>query len=152
MNPRGQILLIMLTALVFPLSMAPLELQRRIINDAINGADVDLLLLLGGGYLAYMLVHGGLKFLMTIEALRRIDEDNNRRVIASKLLSLGRAEEAFALLDEDDAWISGGLADDFARALGDYAVQERIVDRWLAVNPLTPRHLAMSCPCADATA
>ena len=81
--------------------------------------------------------------LEAIETLRRIDEDNNRKIIASKLLRLGRAEEALALLDEVDAWIAGSLADDFARALNNYAVQERIVDRWIAVNPLTPRHLAM---------
>lgn len=43
-NPRGQILLIILALRFFPISMAPLELRRPIVNDAIKGADVDLFL------------------------------------------------------------------------------------------------------------
>lgn len=71
-NPRGQILLIILTVLVFPLSMVPLELQRRIVDDAIEGEDLNLLLLLGAAYLSYMFVNGGLKFLMNIQLGRVI--------------------------------------------------------------------------------
>lgn len=41
-NPRGQILLIVLALRFFPVSMAPLKLRRRIVNDAMKGADVDL--------------------------------------------------------------------------------------------------------------
>lgn len=47
------------------------------------------------------------------------------------------------MYDERDARISSSLANRFAVALQDYAVQERIVDRWLAINPLHPRNLAM---------
>lgn len=78
-----------------------------------------------------------------VEILRRENPDGNRWTIAKQLLYLGRAEEALAMYDERNAWISGSLADDFARTLNNYEVQERIVDRWLAINPLTPRHLAM---------
>lgn len=73
-NARGQIYLIVLTALVFPLSMVPLELQRRIVDDAIREADFDLLILLGGGYLALMLVQGGLKYLMNMQRARVIQQ------------------------------------------------------------------------------
>ena len=66
-SPRRQILLIVLTVMVFPLSMVPLELQRRIIDDAVTAKDLDLLLLLGGGYVAFMVVHGSLKFLMNLQ-------------------------------------------------------------------------------------
>jgi hypothetical protein len=58
---RDQIGLCLLTLLVFPLSMAPLELQRRIINDAIDGADLRLLLVLCAAYLGVIIVQGGLK-------------------------------------------------------------------------------------------
>jgi tetratricopeptide (TPR) repeat protein len=78
-----------------------------------------------------------------IAVLRREDEAGNRFTIARQLLYLGRAQEALDMYDAWDAWISGSLAPVFARALNNYAVQERIVDRWLAVNPLHPRHLAM---------
>lgn len=78
-----------------------------------------------------------------IDVLRRENPDRHRWTIARELLDTGRGREALAMYDERNAWISGSLADDFARALDNYAVQERIVDRWLAVNPLTPRHLVM---------
>lgn len=78
-----------------------------------------------------------------IAVLRRENEEANRFTIARELLKTGRAAEALALYDAVDAWIPGSLANDFAVALKNYAVQERIVDRWLAINPLTPRHLAM---------
>lgn len=71
-NPGRQVLLILLTLMVFPLAMVPLELQRRIIDDAIKQEDLDLLLLLGGGYFAFMVVHGGLKFLMNLQRGRII--------------------------------------------------------------------------------
>ncbi len=63
---RDQIGLCVLTALVFPLSMLPLELQRRIINDAVGGTSPELLLILGGGYFAVIVVHGGLKYALNL--------------------------------------------------------------------------------------
>ena len=47
------------------------------------------------------------------------------------------------MYDAVDAWIPANLAAPFARALNNYAVQERIVDRKLSINPLHPRHLAL---------
>lgn len=63
---RQQARLCALTVLVFPLTLVPLELQRRIVNDAIAGTGLRLLLLLGGLYLAVVLVHGGLKYLRNV--------------------------------------------------------------------------------------
>ena len=59
-----QVWLCVLAALVFPLSMVPLELQRRIIDQAIGNEDLRLLALLGAVYLAVVLVQGGLKYLL----------------------------------------------------------------------------------------
>ena len=78
-----------------------------------------------------------------IEVLRQEDEAGYRFFIAEELLYSGRAQEALDLFDEVDAWIPGNLAAPFARALNNYAVQERIVDRKLSINPLHPRHLAL---------
>ena len=61
-----QIRLCLLTAVLAPLAMAPLELQRRLVNEAIGSADVDLLLTLGGLYLAVIVVHGGLKYVRNL--------------------------------------------------------------------------------------
>ena len=78
-----------------------------------------------------------------LEVLRREDEEGNRFTIARELLYSGRAQEALDLYDAVDAPIPVSLAPVFARALNNYAVQERIADRRLAVNPLHPRHLAL---------
>lgn len=76
---RQQIGLILLTALLFPLTMAPLELQRRIVNDAIGGGDLRWLLVLGAAYLAVVVLQGGLKYALRIwrgrlseQAIRRM--------------------------------------------------------------------------------
>lgn len=61
---RHQAWLCALAALVFPLSMLPLELQRRIVDRAIGDADVELLGLLGAAYLAVVLVQGALKYVL----------------------------------------------------------------------------------------
>ncbi len=55
-----------LAALVALLSMAPLELQRRIVNDAVGGADLPLLGLLGGLYVAVLVAQAGLKYLLRV--------------------------------------------------------------------------------------
>lgn len=59
-----QIRLCALAGLVFPLTMAPLELQRRIVDRAIGDSDLRLLALLGGIYFAVVLLQGGLKYLL----------------------------------------------------------------------------------------
>ena len=61
-----QIRLIVLTLLVLPLSMAPLELQRRIVDDAIMGSDVRLLLWLCGIYFAVAMATVALKFARSV--------------------------------------------------------------------------------------
>lgn len=60
---RHQLGFCVLTLLIFPLTLAPLELQRRIVNDAIGGRDLNLLLQFGALYLAATLIRSGLKFL-----------------------------------------------------------------------------------------
>src|SRR3546814_11847350 len=44
--------------------MVPLELQRRVVNDAIGGGNVRLLVLLASIYLAVVLLQVGLKYLL----------------------------------------------------------------------------------------
>lgn len=63
---RHQLGLVLLTAAVFPLTMIPLELQRRIVNDALEGRDFELLIRLGIAYFLVLALHGGLKFALRI--------------------------------------------------------------------------------------
>jgi ABC-type bacteriocin/lantibiotic exporter with double-glycine peptidase domain len=66
MSGWHQVWLSLIAALVAGLSMAPLELQRRIINDAISQEDLKLLGVLGAIYLAVLLVQAGLKYLLRV--------------------------------------------------------------------------------------
>jgi ABC-type bacteriocin/lantibiotic exporter with double-glycine peptidase domain len=59
---RHQLWLCLLAGAVFPLTMAPLELQKRIVDHAIGDQNLDLLWLLGGVYFVVVLLQGGLKY------------------------------------------------------------------------------------------
>ncbi|WP_416896646.1 MAG: ABC transporter ATP-binding protein [Minwuia sp.] len=62
MSGAHQIWICLLAAIVAALTMLPLELQRRIIDGALDAADLSDLLLLGGVYLAVIAVSTVLKF------------------------------------------------------------------------------------------
>lgn len=66
MSGWHQVWICLLALGVAALSMVPLELQRRLVNEAIGEADVNLLALLGGLYLAVVLVQNGSKYLLRI--------------------------------------------------------------------------------------
>ncbi len=59
---RHQLWLCLLAGAVFPLTMVPLELQKRIIDRAIGNEDLRLLWLLGGVYFVVVLLQGSLKY------------------------------------------------------------------------------------------
>ena len=63
---RQQIWLVLLTLIVAPMSMVPLELQRRIVDDAIHNQDLRYMFLLCGLYLVVLLVQGGLKYTLNV--------------------------------------------------------------------------------------
>lgn len=76
-SARQQVRLCLLTVLVFPLTLVPLELQRRIVDGAIAGHDVDFLVLLGMLYLTVVAGQGLLKFLRNVY-LNRVAEGVTR--------------------------------------------------------------------------
>lgn len=63
---RQQVWLVLLTLMVAPMSMVPLELQRRIVDDAIHNQDLRYMVLLCGIYLVVLLVQGGLKYALNV--------------------------------------------------------------------------------------
>ena len=63
---RQQLWLVLLTLMVAPMSMIPLELQRRIVDDAIHDRDLHYMALLCGLYLVVLLVQGGLKYALNV--------------------------------------------------------------------------------------
>jgi len=62
-----------------PLSMVPLELQRRILEDALGRRDMAALIWLSAAYLTVMVVQGGLKYLLNVRRGRLV-EDMVRRL------------------------------------------------------------------------
>lgn len=63
---RQQALLCLITLAVAGLSMVPLELQRRIVDDAIVKGDLHTMLLLCAIYLVVLLLQGGLKYALNV--------------------------------------------------------------------------------------
>ncbi len=64
---RPQIVVVLLTLALLPLAPIPLELQRRILDDAIAVGDVDLLVRLGFFYLGALGLAALLKLAMKIQ-------------------------------------------------------------------------------------
>ncbi|MEP5728984.1 MAG: ABC transporter ATP-binding protein [Sulfitobacter sp.] len=62
-----QVVVICLTLALLPLAPIPLELQRRMLDDAVASSDVSLLIWLAGLYLAALLASAGLKFAMRVQ-------------------------------------------------------------------------------------
>ena len=77
MSGWSQIWPVSLALAIAALSIAPLELQRRIIDDGIKTGDVELIYWLGGLYLAVIILHGLAKLLMQLfqQALEQLDKD-----------------------------------------------------------------------------
>ncbi|MGM0586466.1 MAG: ABC transporter ATP-binding protein [Pseudomonadota bacterium] len=66
MSGPHQIGLCLIAVAVAALDLAPIEIQRRLIDDAIAPGDVDMLWRLGVAYLATILAHQGLKFILRL--------------------------------------------------------------------------------------
>jgi ABC-type multidrug transport system fused ATPase/permease subunit len=100
MSGWHQAWLSLVAALVAGLSMAPLELQRRIVNDAIGGEDLWLLGLLGGIYIAVVVVETCLKYLLRVyqgwvsESAIRYTRRHLLGLYAGRQPSPGRDDEA----------------------------------------------------------
>jgi len=81
----GQLRICLLTAIVTPLAMVPLELQRRIVDDALYARTLWLLLALGAGYLAVVIVQNAIKYLLNVvkgRVLEVVARDLRYRILA----------------------------------------------------------------------
>jgi hypothetical protein len=63
---RDQIILLVLSVALFLLELAPLELQRRIVNGAVDHREFTVIGLLCLLYVAVVLVQGGLKLILNV--------------------------------------------------------------------------------------
>ncbi len=61
-----QVRLAVLAVCLFPLNMAPLELQRLMVNEAIENGEFRALAWLGAAYLAVIVLHAALKYVFRV--------------------------------------------------------------------------------------
>lgn len=84
---KGQLRICLLVALVTPLAMVPLELQRRIVDLAVGSRDLQILAVLGLIYLTVALLQGGLKYLLNLSkgrVLEEVNRDLRTRIVARR--------------------------------------------------------------------
>ncbi len=65
-NVKLQIVLAIIILLIVPIRVVPLEMQKRIVNEAINLRKIDLLIIYCGIYLAAVVLASGLKLFINI--------------------------------------------------------------------------------------
>lgn len=137
---RQQVRLGLLTLAVFPLSLVPLELQRRIVNYAVAHSAIDLLLAYGGLYLAVLLLQGGLKFLRDIY-MYRIAEGVTR-LVRRKFVRRGppeaRVDEGTkqAIISAESEKVGGFVAESISLPLLQAGTVLSIALYMLVIEPL----------------
>ena len=65
-SARGQIILSALSIAVFLLELVPLELQRRIVNGAVEQSGLKFILMLCLVYVFVAVLHGSLKLVLSV--------------------------------------------------------------------------------------
>jgi ABC-type bacteriocin/lantibiotic exporter with double-glycine peptidase domain len=153
MSGDHQIWICLLASVVAGLSMAPLELQRVIVNDAIQGRNLNALALYGGLYLVVMLLLTGTKLAFNIYQAwltestnyyvrghltdlhrQRVTERDNKRDDAGRLVPIvhQEAEEVGGFVGEgiSGPFVQGGT---FVAILGYMLVTEPLLAAIAAV-------------------
>jgi ABC-type multidrug transport system fused ATPase/permease subunit len=90
-SARLQLALCGMTGLIVPLTMAPLELQRRMVDQALGAANLRQLSAYAGVYLFVLVTQGGLKYLLNVTKGRVIEEVTRdlRRKVCERISSCG---------------------------------------------------------------
>lgn len=139
-SAKQQVRLGLLTLAVFPLALAPLELQRRIINYAVAHSAVELLLAYGGLYLAVLLLQGGLKILRDMY-MYRIAEGVTR-LLRRKFVRLESRDAGIdegtkqAIISSESEKVGGFVAECIALPLLQVGTVLSIAVYMLAIEPL----------------
>jgi ABC-type multidrug transport system fused ATPase/permease subunit len=92
-SARAQLLLTLLAIIVFLLELAPLELQRRIVNTAVEAQGYQVIALLCGLYLLVALLQGGLKLVLNIFRGSVIETACQRLRLEPKLMAIATSEK-----------------------------------------------------------
>lgn len=137
---QQQVRLGLLTLAVFPLSLAPLELQRRIVNYAVAHSAIELLLIYGGLYLAVLFLQGGLKFVRDVY-MYKIAEGVTRllrkKFVGRKSLDAGIDEGTKqAIISTESEKVGGFVAESISLPLLQAGTVLSIAAYMLIIEPL----------------
>jgi len=91
---RDQVILSVLSVALFLLELAPLELQRRIVNAAVGHHAFGVIGRLGLLYVAVALVQGGLKLILNVYRGSVSEAANQRLRLEPNLIGIARASQA----------------------------------------------------------
>ena len=139
-SARQQIGLGLLTLLIVPLALAPLEIQRRIVNYAVAHSAVELLLAFGGLYLATLLLQAGLKFLRDMYMYRiaeGVTRQLRRKFVGGGPRDAGIAEGTRqAIISSESEKVGGFVAESISLPLLQAGTVLSIAVYMLAIEPL----------------
>jgi len=97
---RHQVILSVLAVILFLLELAPLELQRRIVNGAVDGQAFEVIGLLCLLYVVVALVQGGLKLIVNVYRGSVSETASQRLRLETNLIAIARSEKARGPKDE----------------------------------------------------
>ncbi len=144
MSGHHQVWICSLALAVAALSMAPLELQRRIVDDVVVDKELGLLLGLGAAFLLVLVLQGACKFVLRIyqgwlsESAIRYSRDHLARIHECRTAEDGGGAEGQAVsvigteIDKLGGFVGEGLSQPFVNV----GMLVAIVGYMVAVEPL----------------
>jgi ABC-type bacteriocin/lantibiotic exporter with double-glycine peptidase domain len=132
---RHQPWLGLLALSIFPLTMAPLELQRRMVDQAIGGQELELLLWLGAAYLAVVLLQGVLKY--ALHVWRSMVSERTILNLRRALHEHGRGEtgETVSMVASEVERVGGFIGEAFSEPVLQGGVLIAVFGYMLVVEP-----------------
>jgi len=133
---RHQPWLCLLAGLIFPLTMAPLELQRRIVDGAIGGQELQLLLWLGAAYLGVVLLQGVLKYALRV--WRGMVSERTILRLRRALHERGRGEhgETVSMIASEVERVGGFVGEAFSEPVLQGGILIAVFGYMLVVEPI----------------
>ena len=126
--------------MIVPLALAPLEIQRRIVNYAVAHSAVEMLLAYGGLYLAVLLLQGGMKFLRDMYMYRiaeGVTRQLRRKFVEGGPRDAGIAEGTRqAIISSESEKVGGFVAESISLPLLQAGTVLSIAAYMLAIEPL----------------
>jgi len=118
-SKTGQVKVCMTALLSFPLDLAPLELQRRKIDDAISTTDLQLLMILAGVYALVIVTQQAVKFALNYS--RGLLGERFIAFLRSTVLRRGWRDSQTGAADDDKAGALASIVGAEVEPLGGFA-------------------------------